>query len=117
MNELKEKFSGNFVEEIKTIIGQSRAKAVRSVEFYRVEMYWKLGERIFKEEQQGKERVDYGSYLIRGLAEQLTPEYGSGFSYRQLNWCRLFYRSYPIVSAVRTQLNWSQYKMHGRVGN
>ena len=74
-------------------------------------MYWKLGERIFIEEQQEKDRADYGSYVIRGLAEQIEPEFGSGFSYSQLNWCRQFYRTYPIVSAVRTQLNWSQYKM------
>src|SRR5665647_2733240 len=103
--------SGSFVQDIKTIIGQARTQAVRSVEFYRVQMYWKMGERIFTEEQQGKERADYGSYLIRNLAKELEPEFGSGFSYRQLNWCRQFYREFPIVSAVRTQLNWSQYKM------
>jgi predicted nuclease of restriction endonuclease-like (RecB) superfamily len=93
------------------IIGQARTQAVRSVEFHRVEMYWKLGERIFEEEQQGKERADYGAYLIRNLAIEIEPEFGSGFSYRQLNWCRQFYRIFPIVSALRTQLNWSQYKM------
>jgi predicted nuclease of restriction endonuclease-like (RecB) superfamily len=102
---------GSFVHDIKLIIGQARTQAVRSVEFHRVEMYWKLGERIFEEEQQGKERADYGTYLIRNLATELEPEFGSGFSYRQLNWCRQFYRFYPIVSALRTQLNWSQYKM------
>jgi len=102
---------GSFVHDIKLIIGQARTQAVRSVEFHRVEMYWKLGERIFEEEQQGKERADYGTYLIRNLAIELEPEFGSGFSYRQLNWCRQFYRFYPIVSALRTQLNWSQYKM------
>jgi hypothetical protein len=74
-------------------------------------MYWKLGERIFEEEQQGKERADYGTYLIRNLAIELEPEFGSGFSYRQLNWCRQFYRFYPVVSALRSQLNWTQYRM------
>lgn len=101
----------NFVSDIRNIIGQARTNAVRSVEFHRVQMYWKLGERIFNEEQQGKERADYGTYLIKGLAEQLEPEFGSGFSYRQLNWCRQFYRLFPIVSALRTQFNWSQYKL------
>ena len=69
----------------------------------RVEMYWKLGKRILDEEQHGKDRADYGSYLIKGLAEQLEPEFGSGFSYRQLNFCRQFYRTYPIVNAMRSQ--------------
>jgi predicted nuclease of restriction endonuclease-like (RecB) superfamily len=103
--------SGSFIQEIKSIIHDAKSQAVRSVEFYRVQMYWKLGERIFLEEQQSKDRADYGSYLIRNLADEIEPEYGSGFSYRQLNWCRQFYRIFPIVSAVRTQLNWSQYKM------
>ena len=101
----------SFVQDIKTIIGQARTKAVRSVEFHRVEMYWKLGERIFTEEQQGKERADYGTYLIRNLALEIEPEFGSGFSLRQLERCRQFYRTFPIASALRTQLNWSQYKM------
>jgi len=103
--------SGSFVQDIKEIIGHARTQAIRSVEFYRVEMYWKVGERIFNEEQQGKDRADYGSYLIRELARVIEPEYGSGFSVRQLERSRQFYRTYPIASAVRTQLNWSQYKM------
>ena len=70
-----------------------------------------MGERIFTEEQQEKERADYGSYLIRNLAEEIEPEYGSGFSVRQLERCRQFYRTFPIASAVQTQLNRSQYKM------
>jgi len=60
---------GSFVLDIKLIIGQARTQAIRSVEFHRVQMYWKLGERIFEEEQQGKERADYGAYLIRNLAK------------------------------------------------
>ena len=76
--------SDSFVQDIKTIIGKSRSQAVRSVEFYRVEMYWKMGERIFNEEQHGKERADYGTYLLRTLAKVIEPEYGSGFSLRQL---------------------------------
>lgn len=105
MSELIQNFVGAFLHEIKTIIGQARTQAVRSMEFYRVEMYWRLGERIFEEEQQGKERADYGSCLISGLAEQLAPEFGSGFSVRQLERCRQFYRMYPIASAVQTRMS------------
>jgi predicted nuclease of restriction endonuclease-like (RecB) superfamily len=111
MNSDNQIISGSFVHDIKTIIGQARTQAVRSVEFHRVQMYWKVGERIFNEEQQEKERADYGTYLIRNLAKELQPEFGSGFSYRQLNWCRQFYRTFPIVNALRSQLNWSQYRM------
>ncbi len=100
-----------FLNDIRGIIDAARAHAVRSVDFCRVQMYWQLGRRIFEEEQQGKERADYGSYLIKNLAKQLEPDYGSGFSVRQLERSRQFYRLYPIASTLRTQLNWSQYKM------
>lgn len=111
MSKLGQIIPDSFIHDIKAIIGQARTQAVRSIEYHRVQMYWKLGERIFTEEQQGKERAEYGSYLIRNLAEQLEPEFGSGFSVRQLERCRQFYRTFPIASALRTQLNWIQYKM------
>ena len=44
------------------------------------------------------------------LAKVLEPEYGSGFSERQLKFCRQFYRTYPIGNTLRSQLNWSQYR-------
>lgn len=97
-------------QDIRQIIETSRSNAVRSVDFCRVQMYWQLGHRIFEEEQQGKERADYGSYLLQNLAKRLEPEFGSGFSYRQLKFCRQFYRTYPNRNTLRSQLNWSQYR-------
>jgi len=103
--------SGSFIQDIKTIIGKARTQAIRSVEFYRVEMYWKVGERIFNEEQEGKDRAEYGSFLIRELAKEIEPIYGSGFSVRTLEQCRKFYRIFPIANALRSQLNWLQYRL------
>lgn len=103
--------NNTFINDIRAIINTARSNAMRSVDFQRVQMYWHLGKRIFEEEQQGKQRADYGTYLIKNLAKQLEPEYGSGFSVRQLEMCRQFYRIYPIANAVRSQLNWTQYRM------
>jgi predicted nuclease of restriction endonuclease-like (RecB) superfamily len=99
------------ISDIKQIIEQSRESAIRSVDFVRVQMYWQIGKRIFIEEQQGKERADYGVYLAKLISEQLQPEFGSGFSKRQVERMRQFYRTFPIASALRTQLNWTQYKL------
>ena len=99
------------VDEIKQIIHEARARAVRSVDFSRVQMYWAIGKRIFEKEQQGKERADYGTYLIKRLAQEIEPEFGSGFGERQLKFCRQFYKTYPIGNALRSQLNWTQYRM------
>ena len=109
-NEMVNSLDG-FVGEIKQIIDSARANAVRSVDLCRVQMYWNIGKRIFEKEQQGKERADYGSYLIKNLSKRITPDYGSGFSVRQLEMCRQFYRTYPIANTVCSQLNWSQYKL------
>ena len=98
-------------QEVREIITSARQNAVRSVDFCRVQMYWQIGRRILEEEQKGKERADYGSYLLKNLAKKLEPEYGSGFSVRQLEMCRQFYRMYPIANTVCSQLNWSQYKL------
>lgn len=100
-----------FIDEIKQIIDDSRSKALRSVDFCRVQMYWAIGKRISEKEQQGKERADYGKYIIRNLSKEIEPLYGSGFGVRQLERSRQFYRMYPIASTLRTQLSWSQYKL------
>lgn len=107
---LQEQQLNTLYSDVRQIFETSRIHAVRSVDFCRVQMYWHLGQRIFKEEQQGKERADYGSYLIKTLAKRLEPEFGSGFGVRQLERARLFYRTYPIATTLRSQLNWSQYR-------
>lgn len=103
--------SQKLLADARQIIDTARANAVRSVDFNRVMMYWNLGRRIFEEEQQGKDRAEYGARVIRGLAERLEPEYGSGFGLRQLEQSRKFYRLYPIAHTLYAQLNWSQYKL------
>ncbi len=96
--------------DIKTIINTSREIAIRAVDTERVLMYWHIGQRIFLEEQEGKDRAEYGKFLIQKLSEQLQPEFGSGYSRRQLNLYRQFYRTFPIVHTVCAQLSWSHFK-------
>ena len=103
--------SKRLLDDARKIIDSARSNAVRSVDFCRVQMYWNLGKRIFEEEQQGKERADYGAYVVKSLAEKLEVEYGSGFGKRQLEQSRQFFRMYPIANAVRSQLNWTQYRL------
>ena len=104
-NEISYIKTDNILNDARNIIEKSRNDAIRSVDFCRVLMYWNLGKRIFEEEQQGRERADYGSYIVQTLAEKLEAEYGSGFGKRQIERARQFYRLYPIASTVRTQLN------------
>jgi len=78
-------------------------------------MYWHIGKYIFEEEQQGKDRAEYGKYLLKYLSQQLEPEFGSGFGLRQLEIIRQFYRAFPIANALRSQLNWTQYRLLSRI--
>lgn len=109
--------NSSIIHEIKSIISQSRENAIRAVDNERTLMYWSIGKRIFEEEQQGKDRADYGSYLIKFISNQLQLEFGTGFSIRQLERYRQFYKTFPIASALRSQLNWSQYKLLLRIEN
>ena len=99
------------IADIKTIIHNAKDAAIRLVNHQRTIMYWNIGKRIFEEDQGGKDRADYGNYLTEFIARQLEPEYGSGFSKRQIELFRQFFRAFPIANTVYSQLSWSQYKL------
>ena len=107
----------SLISDIQSIIAQAREKAVRSVNHERVLMYWQIGKVIFEEEQQGKDRAEYGEFLIKSISQELQPQFGSGFSVRQLEMCRQFYRSYPIANTLRSQFSWSHYRLLIRIEN
>jgi len=107
----------DFVLQIKNIIEDAQKNALRSVDFHRVVMYWNIGKNIFEEEQQGKERAEYGAYLIKNLSNELVPEYGTSFSIRQLELSRQFFRVFPIANALRSQLSWTQYRLIIRIAD
>ena len=104
-----------FLNQIRNIIAEAQQQAVRAVDFQRVLMYWNIGKTIFEEEQQGQERAEYGTYLIKHLSKELEPEYGTSFSVRQLELSRQFFRTFPIANSLRSQLNWTQYRLLIRI--
>jgi len=72
--------SDNVISDIKSIINSAKEKAIRAVDTERVLMYWHIGQRIFLEEQEGKDRADYGKYIVKQIAYSLEPEFGTGYS-------------------------------------
>lgn len=103
--------------QIQSIIASARERAVRSVDTERMLMYWQIGKVIFEEEQEGKERAGYGNFLIISLSKTLQPQFGTGFSIRQLEMCRQFYRVFPITNALRSQFSWTHYRTLIRIDN
>jgi predicted nuclease of restriction endonuclease-like (RecB) superfamily len=102
---------------IRNILQSAKDSAYRKVNFIMVEAYWNIGKQIVEEEQNGEERADYGSYLIKELSSKLTQEFGKGFSKQSLWNMRQFYNYFPILSAVRRELTWTHYKMIIRIEN
>ncbi len=107
----------SLVEEIQNIISASQARAIRSVDTERVLMYWQIGKVIFEEEQQGKSRADYGSFLIKSISHEFQPQFGYGFSIRQLEMNRQFYRLFSNTNALRSQFSWTHYRTLIRIEN
>ncbi len=91
--------------KIVALIEEARENAIRSVDFHKVQLNWNIGKYIFEDEQKGQERAEYGTYLIKYLSRNIEPLYGGSYSTRQLERFRQFYRTFPITSALRTQLN------------
>ena len=96
---------------IKNILQSARDNAYRQVNFIMVEAYWNIGQQIVQEEQNGKDRAEYGSYLIKELSSKLTKEFGKGFSQQSIRNMRQFYNCFPIRSTLWSELSWSHYKL------
>lgn len=60
-----------YISEIRNILAQARMKAYQSVNSVMVEAYWLIGKRIVEEEQNGKERAEYGEALLKNLSVAL----------------------------------------------
>ena len=104
MNELS---AESLLNDVRQLISSARTAVVSSVNQAMVHTYWEIGRRIFEEEQQGKHRADYGKGLIQALSEELTKEFGKGFSTTNLANMRLFYTTFPIFQTVSGKMSWS----------
>ncbi|OGO73448.1 MAG: hypothetical protein A3K41_12015, partial [Chloroflexi bacterium RIFOXYD12_FULL_57_15] len=109
--------SKSLVTDIQNILHTARTKSYAAVNFAMVDAYWQIGKRIVEEEQKGKGRADYGTFLIKDLAKQLTVEFGKGLDERELRRMRQFYQLFPIRDALRPELPWTHYRLILRVEN
>jgi predicted nuclease of restriction endonuclease-like (RecB) superfamily len=105
-------------EDIRAILRHARSNAYAATNAIMVEAYWRIGQRIVEEEQGGKDRADYGSFLIRNLARRLGDEFGKGLSVANLKNFRQFYLTFPDAEksyALRSQLTWTHWRLIMRV--
>lgn len=102
---------------IRTILQSARDNAYRHINFVMVEAYWNIGKQIVEDEQNGKDRAEYGSYLIKELSSRLTKDFGKGFTTTNLKMMRQFYQAFPNSHTLCDQLSWSHYRLIMRIDN
>ena len=87
--------ASTLISDVCSIVETGIQKAYHSVNTIAVLTYWKVGKRIVEEEQQGEKRAEYGTQLIKSLAEVLSAEYGNSFNEKNLRAFRNLFR--PIA--------------------
>ena len=97
--------------EIKQLIQSAKQRAVVAVNVELTLLYWQVGKRI-ADEVLGGERAEYGKQVMSSLAQQLTLDYGKGWSKRNLAQMVRFSEIFPdfqIVQTLSAQLSWSHF--------
>lgn len=89
MDEIK---SEKFIREVVDLFKSAKKNLVTAVNMTMVYSYYEVGRMIVEEEQQGKERAEYGKYILHTLSSRLTEEIGKGFSLDNLKLMRRFYK-------------------------
>lgn len=98
---------------IKQLIEDSRQQVAVVVNAAMTALYWRIGQYIQQELLQNS-RAEYGKQIVATLSRQLTSEYGSGWSEKQLFHCLRLAEVFPeeeIVSTLWRQLSWSHLKL------
>ncbi|MCI5764891.1 YhcG family protein [Actinobacillus porcinus] len=112
--------NSSYLLEIKQILANARQKAYTAVNSAMVEAYWKIGERIVLEEQNGADRAAYGKEIIKNLSLELTNEFGSGFGERNIRNFRQFYLMFQdleIWKSVISKLTWTHIQRTLKISN
>jgi hypothetical protein len=84
-----------YIQEIRQILAQARQKSYQAINTAMVEAYWKIGQKIVIEEQNGNDRATFGEAILKELFIQLTREFGKGFSAPNLKNFKHLYLNYP----------------------
>jgi len=97
---MQDNLQNNFFHQIVSLLQEARLQVVKAVNHTMVYTYFNIGKMIVEEEQNGKERAEYGKQLLKGLSQRLTEEFGKGFSVVNLENMRKFYNSYSIYETM-----------------
>ena len=117
----------NLYSKIAEILQSARQTVVRAVNQTMVYTYFEIGQMIVDDEQQGKERAEYGKQVLKELSAKLAVDFGKGFSVQNLENMLKFYQLYQsdeksqspirILEKENAALSWTHYLVLIRVEN
>ncbi|MFD1606000.1 DUF1016 N-terminal domain-containing protein [Flavobacterium artemisiae] len=81
-------------QQVVELLQNARQQVLRTVNSTMTITYFEIGRIIVEEEQNGKDRAEYGKQLLKNLSQQLTKEFGKGFSVINLENMRKFYLTF-----------------------
>lgn len=129
MNKIEHNRHIDFYNKVANLLKEARESVVRTVNKTMVYTYLEIGRMIIEEEQNGKERAEYGKQILKELSRSLTLEFGKGFSVTNLQQMKNFYNVYgkqqtvsaksenTILKNNNLQLSWSHYLFLMRIDN
>lgn len=100
----------NLIKDIKEILSETTSEIKQGLNKVATLANWQIGNRIIKEEQDGKQRAEYGKHLIDNISKKLTEQYGRGYSSNNLHRMRQFANVYKKTE-IDHRLNWSKHRL------
>lgn len=101
----------DLLEDLRSLIRQTREATAQAVSSALVLLYWELGHRI-RTEVLKQQRAAYGEEVITAIAARLAEEFGEGFSRPNLFRMVRFAEAFPdrqVVATLSRQLGWSHF--------
>ena len=99
-----------FYKDVRDILENARSNAYVMANDIMTYAYWNVGKRIVEQELRGSAKAKYGAYIIKRLAQELSDQYGTGFSIANIKNCRQLYVTFPQDSfsySMIGKVHWS----------
>lgn len=102
--------------KVRNSVITAQSRIYSAVNTAMVQAYWEIGEQIYLACGEN-DRAEYGAGLLKYLSEQLTAEFGKGYTVRNLQMMRKFYLMYQNTNTLCSQLSWSHYRVLMRISD
>ena len=114
--ELSAENTSETYSKIRNSVIAAQNKIYTAVNSAMVQAYWEIGEQIYIACGEN-DRAEYGKGLLKYISEQLTAEFGKGFTVANLRNMRQFYMMYRKRYTLCSELSWSHYRILMRISD